>query len=105
MKSNKQEVQYVIANVFRYDRNDDHIVTYEELANFFLEIHCGELAIQRLHKEDTYERGAQRMMNCKEFIKTVEYALSFIEIEPLPGELEALFRDIDQNKDGWITYQ
>ena len=36
MKADKHEVMYVIANVFRYDRNGDHIVTYEELANFFL---------------------------------------------------------------------
>ena len=50
MKADKREVLYVIANVFRYDRNEDNIVTYEELANFFLEIHFGEIAIQRLHK-------------------------------------------------------
>ena len=45
------------------------------------------------------------MMNCKEFTMTVEYALSFIDIEPMEGELQALFKDIDQNRDGWITYQ
>ena len=58
MKSDKNEVLYVVANVFRYDKDGDKIVTYDELANFFLEYHFGEMAIQRLHKEDVYVRGA-----------------------------------------------
>lgn len=63
MKEDKNEVRYVIANVFRYDKNGDKIVTYDELANFFLECHCGEMAIQRLHRRNAYKMGAQRVMN------------------------------------------
>lgn len=58
MKEDRHEIMYVIANVFRYDRNGDRRVTYDEMCDFFLESHCGELAIQRLHKKETYERGA-----------------------------------------------
>jgi len=105
MKEDKNEVRYVIANVFRYDKNNDKIVTYDELSNFFLEIHCGEIAIQRLHRKNSYKQGAQRVMDLPEFIVTMNYALSFINITPTESELTTVFKDIDRNQDGLITYQ
>ena len=35
------EVDYVLLNMFRYDPNGDKSVTYDELTNFILEMHCG----------------------------------------------------------------
>jgi hypothetical protein len=57
------DVFYVVANVFRYDVDGDRRVTYDELVNFFLELHNGEMAIQRLHKVGTYKRGAERFLS------------------------------------------
>ena len=105
MKEDKNEVRYVIANVFRYDKNNDKIVTYDELSNFFLEIHCGEIAIQRLHRQNSYKQGAQRVMDLPEFIVTMNYALSFMNITPTESEPTTVFKDIDRNQDGLITYQ
>ena len=45
------------------------------------------------------------MMNQEEFVRTLDYALSFIDIETYEGEAETLFREVDLNKDGWISYQ
>lgn len=81
LKENKNEVAYVISNVFRYDKDNDKRITYDELANFLLEMHSGEMAIQRLHMHNTYVRGAERMMNGKEFCVTINYALSFFELQ------------------------
>jgi hypothetical protein len=78
LKADELDVFYVVANVFRYDVDGDRRVTYDEMVNFFLEIHNGEMAIQRLHRVRTYIRGAQRVMSQAEFIKTLNYALSFI---------------------------
>ena len=50
-------------NVFRYDYNNDGVITYDELVNFCMEQHFGEIAIQRLHKKKLYNKGSQRMMN------------------------------------------
>lgn len=36
MKEDRHEIMYVIANVFRYDRNNDKRVTYDEMCDFFL---------------------------------------------------------------------
>lgn len=65
LKENKNEIAYVISNVFRYDKDNDKRITYDELANFLLEMHSGEMAIQRLHMQNTYVRGAERMMDGK----------------------------------------
>lgn len=63
MKSDELDIFYVVANVFRYDADGDKRVKYDELSDFFLEVHNGELAIQRLHKLKTYAKGAQRIMD------------------------------------------
>lgn len=63
LKENENEVYYVIKNVFRYDVNNDGEVSYNELTNFSVEQHFGEMAIQRLHKKKFFSRGAERIMN------------------------------------------
>jgi Ca2+-binding EF-hand superfamily protein len=92
-------------NVFRYDKDGDRKITYDEIADFLLEMHSGEMAIQRMHLNETYKRGAERIMDLMEFVLTVNYALSFFGIEADEASLRQLFFDIDQNGDGWITYQ
>lgn len=47
-----------------------------------MEQHIGEIAIQRLHRQKIYSRGAQRIMNQQEFIKTIIFALSFVQFVP-----------------------
>lgn len=105
LRENEIEVYYVISNVFRYDRDGDNRVTYPEMANFLLEYHCGEMAIQRKHLKDHYVRGPDRMMNLAEFIATLRDALGYLEATATDQELEVLFGDIDLDKDQWITYK
>lgn len=54
---------------------------------------------------NTYVRGADRMMNGKEFCVTINYSLSFFEVQADQETLWTLFNDVDRNKDGWISYQ
>jgi hypothetical protein len=42
-------------------------------------MHNGELALQRLHRINAFSQGNLRVMNLEEFIKVMEYGLSFIE--------------------------
>jgi len=58
LKESELELQYVTRNVFRYDRDNDKCVTYDELTNFCVEQHFGEMAIQRLHRKKFYEKGS-----------------------------------------------
>lgn len=70
-----------------------------------MEQHFGEIAIQRLHRKNTYQRGKERLMNQKEFAFTIEYALKFIAVAPQQQQLQLLFQNIDNNRDGLISYE
>jgi hypothetical protein len=70
-----------------------------------MEQHLGEIAIQRLHRKKVYSRGAHRQMNAEEFIKTIQYALSFIEFKPNTAHLDSLFRSVDLDGDNFISYE
>jgi Ca2+-binding EF-hand superfamily protein len=106
LKENQHEVYYMVKNVFRYDRNLDGKVSYDELTDFCVEQHFGEMAIQRLHrKKGNYQRADKREMNKQEFGKTLEYALKAIDIRAPQNIIDLLFSEIDLNKSGWITYE
>ena len=71
LKEDPNELYYVVKNVFRYDKDNNKKVTYDEITNFCVEWHFGELQIQRLHKVNFYKNGAKRMMDKVEFGKTI----------------------------------
>lgn len=80
-------------------------MTFEVFVEFFLGLHCGEMAIQRLHREGFYVRGADRLMSEQEFVRTLESAFTFIGYTARLADLKLLFADIDTSKSGWISYQ
>lgn len=43
-------------------------------------------------------------MSMNEFFQTLKYCLAFISISPNAEVLEKIFRDIDFDKDGFISY-
>lgn len=76
------------------------------MANFLLEIHCGEMAIQRFHlRGNVYQLGHQRVMNSQEFVLTLTDALSYLKASATEQELRTLFSEIDLDRDGLITYK
>lgn len=62
------------------------------------------MAIQRLHRKQSYSRGQDRVMNEPEFGMTLNHALSFINMAATPEEISELFKILDPEKHGWITY-
>ena len=91
LKEDGPEVHYFVKNVFRYDYNGDGIIEYDELVNFCMEQHFGEIAIQRLHRKKVYHKGQQRIMNLPQFTQTVKYALSFVDFIPQDSDLRVAF--------------
>lgn len=100
LKEDEHEIAYVTKNVFRYDKDNNGEVTYDELTNFCVEQHFGEMAIQRLHKKKFFVKGAERIMNKEEFGKTLNIALAYINIEAPQDIIDLLFSEIDLDKDG-----
>lgn len=70
-----------------------------------MEQHFGEMAIQRLHRQKLYSQGNRRIMNLEEFIHTLEYSLSPIEVSGSQEIYELLFSEVDLDKDGFISYE
>lgn len=91
--------------MFRYDRDNDKRITFSEMTNFLLEMHCGEMAIQRLHKKGIYRRGAERIMSGDEFLITLKDALGYLRASASDTDLRQLFTEVDLNNDGYITYK
>ena len=55
------------------------MVRFELFVNFFLGLHCGEMAVQRFHVKNMYSCGKDRIMNEKEFIMSFQGALDYVE--------------------------
>jgi hypothetical protein len=55
------------------------LVRFELFVNFFLGLHCGEMAVQRFHVKNMYSCGKDRIMNEKEFIMSFQGALDYVE--------------------------
>jgi hypothetical protein len=91
--------------VFRYDRNNDGSVSYDELTNFCTEHHFGEMAIQRLHRKKHYSEGNKRRMNCSEFGITLTDVLGYIGLSAPAELISEWFSVIDVKKEGWISYE
>lgn len=104
LKEDENELAYVTKNVFRYDKDNNGEVTYDEMTNFCVEQHFGEMAIQRLHRKKFFSKGAERVMNKEEFGKTLNIALEYINIVAPQEIIDLLFSEIDLDNDGWITY-
>jgi hypothetical protein len=63
------------------------------------------MAIQRLHRKNkTYSKWQQRIMNKTEFATTLNYALTPLRIEAPRNIIDLLFKEIDLDNDGWISY-
>ena len=104
LKSSPEDLHYLTANVFRYDKDNNNIITFDEMTNFCVEQHFGEMAIQRLHRKKFYSKGAERIMNQEEFGTTLNHALDYIGMQAPPDLIALLFKEIDLDGDGWITY-
>ena len=65
IEADETELRYVTSNMFRYDRDNDGVISCQELINFFLEVSWGEIAIQRLHRKGYYKNGSARMIEAQ----------------------------------------
>lgn len=104
LKENALEIKYVTKNYFRYSERTKE-VTFEMFTEFFLGLHCGEMAVQRFHGSGRFSRSRELLMNRDEFIMSFQGALDYIEFLAPTAELKHLFREIDADRDGWISYK
>lgn len=92
-------------NLFRLDQDGNGQIDFPELGNFLLLRHCGEMALQIMHKNNKMSLGAQRKMNVAEFTILMNNAYSFLKVRVDDEAAKAIFEATDTDNDGLITYQ
>ncbi len=60
--STQQEIDYVMKNKFRLDPDQSGKVSFKELGNFLFTRHCGEMSLQKMHREGKMKYGSDRKM-------------------------------------------
>lgn len=79
-------------------------VSFVELGNFLFKSHCGEMSLQREHKAGKISHGAERKMTLPEFIHLINLAYEFLKVGIDHDVAEQIFKDVDKDQDGLITY-
>jgi hypothetical protein len=69
-----------------------------------LKRHCGELALQKMHYNDKISQGKDRKIAQAEFRVLLDKAYAFLGVRVGAHEGDALFKGIDSDRDGFITY-
>jgi hypothetical protein len=87
------EVEYVIHNLDT------------DVARILLELYFAELILLRLHRDKKIARWAQRLISLEEFLLLIDRASSWMKIRHEKSLLEAIFKIIDTNADGFISYK
>ena len=56
-EESRNEVDYVMKNIFRLDSDGSGTVSFLELGNFLFKRHCGEMSLQREHRAGKMSKG------------------------------------------------
>lgn len=67
--------------MFRLDADNNGVIDFNEFGNFLLLRHCGEISLQRMHKEEKMSMGRFRKMNLQEFRILMDHAYSFLHVK------------------------
>lgn len=62
------------------------------------------MSLQREHKSMKMSRGAERLMTLDEFSKLINNAYKFLNVVCPPDVSEFIFKSVDKDGDGLITY-
>lgn len=117
-KLNKEEVKSILTAILHdtdyeldyslsiiYQNDLMKLISFEEMIDFLLEKHCGEMSIHRLQSMQKYKYEKKKSMDFTEFIQTLDNALGYFYDNIPETELEELFNLIDADQDGMIGYQ
>lgn len=103
-EESQNEIDYVMKNIFRLDVDGSGSVSFVELGNFLFKRHCGEMSLQRDHRAGKMTLGKDRKMTLEEFQRLINSAYKFLGIECPKDVAEYIFKSVDKDNDGLITY-
>ena len=94
----------MMRHLIKYDPDGDDKITYDELVNFILEMHCGEIVLWRLHREKRISQWEKRLLALSDFLMVMKMAFSFLSYNFSVEDLTTIFHFLDTDRDGFITY-
>lgn len=90
--------------MFRVDGDGSGKVSRQQLGNFLFRAHCGQMSLQKAHRQGKIARGKERMMNAAEFHTLINNAVSFLGVSIDQDSSSSLFKKADKDCDDHITY-
>ena len=62
------------------------------------------MSLQREHRAGKMSRGKDRVMSLEEFNRLINHAYKFLGVACPPEVAEFVFKSVDKDADGFITY-
>lgn len=101
---NDTEVNYILLKFFNFANRTNKSLTYDELVRILLEIYFIEIILKRRYKDVQAEEWKNRRISLSEFIELVLFACSFLKSKPSREDLTEIFKLLDTDADGYITF-
>jgi len=92
-------------NFFRYRVGSGGLFMEMEIAGIFLEILFAEIALMRMHKNKQFARWKERLISLDEFLELMNQACFWMRNKPPRDLLLQIFKNLDTDNDGFITYE
>lgn len=70
-----------------------------------MEKYCGETILHRLHDSNKFIRCQDRLLGNHDFMTLIDTAFSYLDFKPRREDLINLFKSLDTDNDGYITYR
>ena len=101
---NENEISYVLLKFFNFANRKNKSLTFDELVRILLEIYFVEIILKRKYKDLQSDQSKTRKISLNEFIELVLFACFFLRVKPSREDLTEIFRSLDTDKDGYITF-
>lgn len=102
---NDIEINFILSLYFNYESRKTGSVTFEELFSIILFSYFVELLFRRLYNTNDPSVWKSKRISLEDFIKMVAEACYFVRYRPRRTLLEAIFRMLDTNRDGYISFE
>ena len=92
-------------NYFSFLKKEDDNVKFDQLIAIILSIYFIEILFHRRYKSTNSEVWLTKKISLDEFIKLITEGCYFIKYVPMYDDLVFIFKELDTDHDGFITFQ
>lgn len=101
----ENEISYIIYTYFGFLQKNDDSCTFEQLIAIILSIYFIEILFHRRYKSTNSEVWTSKKISLEEFIALITEGCYFIKFKVPREDLEWIFKQLDTDNDGFITFQ